>query len=125
MIKEVHITQMKKKFIEDPTTRFYVVMKKPPESVRFDQMQECPVLAPSTEILEKLKSCQLTWGEYKEKYLKELQSPIAKELMKFITQESKKKDVYFVCGCESGDRCHRFILLSVMDNFSRRAQRGT
>jgi uncharacterized protein YeaO (DUF488 family) len=116
MIKEAHITQMKEKIIEDPTTRFYVVMQKPPEYVRFDQIQECPALAPSTEILEKLKTCQLTWDEYKEKYLKELQNPITKELLKFITQESKEKDVYFVCGCESGDRCHRFILLSAMDN---------
>jgi uncharacterized protein YeaO (DUF488 family) len=115
MIKEVHITGMKEKLNEDPEAKFYVVMRRPPEYMRFDRIQGCSALAPSTEILKKLKTCQLTWDEYKEKYLKELQSPIAQELMEFIANEAKEKNVYFVCGCESGDRCHRFILT---DKFS-------
>jgi len=37
------------------------------------------------------------------------------QLIKFIAHEAKEKDVYFVCGCEAEDRCHRLVL---MDKFS-------
>ena len=50
MIKEVHITQMKEKLEEDPTARFYVVIRKSPEYILFDQIQGSSVLASSTEI---------------------------------------------------------------------------
>ena len=39
MINEIHITQMKQRLIEDPAAKLYVVMRKPPEYVQFDQIQ--------------------------------------------------------------------------------------
>ena len=94
MIKEIHISQMKGKLIKDPSAKFYVVMQRLPDYVRLDQVQACPVLAPLSEILQKLKTCQIEWIEYKRKYLQELQNPVAQELIKFIAHEAKKKDVY-------------------------------
>ena len=116
MINEIHITQMKQRLIEDPAAKLYVVMRKPPEYVQFDQIQDCPALAPSAEILQELKTCQITWDEYKRKYLKELQNPVAQELMKFIAHKAKERDVYFVCGCEGEDRCHRFLLMDKLSD---------
>lgn len=115
MIKEIQISQMKGKLIKDPSAKFYVVMQRLPDYVRLDQIQACPVLAPSSEILQKLKTCQIEWIEYKRKHLQELQNPVVQELIKFIAHEAKEKDVYFVCGCEAEDRCHRFVS---MDKFS-------
>jgi uncharacterized protein YeaO (DUF488 family) len=117
MLLETDFAHLKENISKNAEARFYVIMKHPPKYVRFNQIQECRILSPSDELLQKYKLGSVTWDGFKMKYLKDLKNPIASERIKFIAQESKVHDVYLVSDCDSEDYCYRILLQDAIENF--------
>jgi uncharacterized protein YeaO (DUF488 family) len=75
-------------------------------------------LAPTPELLKDFKHFQALEGHEagfeKSHYEERFQlSRRAFEYFKWLCQSSVEKDVYLVCQCELGERCHREILLLI------------
>ena len=89
MIKGINVAHLKEKLLGDPDARFYIVAQKAPNYITFNQTQDGQVLAPSTKIEQELKLGNITRDEYKRKYTKELELPVAQELMRYLQNEAR------------------------------------
>jgi uncharacterized protein YeaO (DUF488 family) len=119
MIKETYIGQFKKELQRNQQAKFYICVSEildiPYETGR---VERCIALSPSPELLRDYQSRSINWTEFQRKFLIQMKSPIVRELLAFILKESHERDVYFVCTCSprEGNRCHRFILLDLVNN---------
>lgn len=73
-------------------------------------------LAPDRALFKDFKKYQKEFGHEegfkKSNYEKRFAlSPESIEKLQALSQLSKEKDVYLICQCEMGDRCHREMLL--------------
>jgi uncharacterized protein YeaO (DUF488 family) len=116
MLLETDFAHLNENISENAEARFYVIMQHPPKYVHFNQIQECRILSPPDELLQKYKLGSVTWDGFKMKYLNDLKNPIAHKLIKFIAQESKVHDVYLVSNCDSEDYCYRIVLQDVIEH---------
>ena len=115
MLKETYVALLKKKMIEFPDARFYIVMRFLPEWVELnDQVVHCPILSPSIELFSDYKYNGLSWDQYAPIFLKEMESAEAQEAMKTIVKESRDHIVFLVCVEKTDKFCHRFLLLELM-----------
>jgi len=71
------------------------------------------VLSPSWALLNDYKAKKITWDGYIERFLREMDNPLARDTMVSLGNLSKKKDVYLVCFERKGN-CHRFLLLDMI-----------
>ena len=85
-------------------------MKDPPEFVRSDRIQVRYSLAPSEELEQEFLWGKIKESDYKKRYYRELQLPVARELMRYIVNESKERDVYIVSVNDD-----RRLVLNMMD----------
>jgi len=76
------------------------------------------ILSPSYSLLNDWKDKKLSWENYTERFIKEIQSnPEALKYMTQIKELSKNKDVYLICACYNKKKqCHRFILIEMINN---------
>lgn len=109
MIKGINVAHLKEKLVGDPEARFYIVAQKAPNYIKFNQTQDGQVLAPSAKIEQELKLGDITRDEYKRKYTKELERPVAQELMRYLQNEARDKDTFIVCDFDE-----RFLLLNAI-----------
>lgn len=81
------------------------------------------ILAPSEQLLtdwqnrkkKSSSSYRMKWQDYRERFIREMESPKAKEEIQTIATLSRFKDVYLVCSCWNDRReCHRFIVLELV-----------
>src|SRR5450759_2385848 len=84
MIKGINVAHLKEKLVGDAEARYIVVAQKAPNYVKFDQTQDCQALAPSAKLSQDFKLGNITRDEYKRKYTKELELPVAQELMRYL-----------------------------------------
>jgi hypothetical protein len=96
MIKLLPFSELKQKLIDDPDSLFYIVSRNKLDYVKFSQVQNCPVLAPTVELSRKLKLGDISGSEFKNKYAHELQSPIVIELLRHFRTEAQDKHLYLV-----------------------------
>ena len=109
MIKGINVAHLKEKLVGDPEARFYIVAQKAPNYIKFNQTQDCQILAPSVKIEQELKLGTITRDAYKKKYTKELERPVAQELMRYLQNEAIDKDTFIVCDFDE-----RFLLLNMI-----------
>jgi uncharacterized protein YeaO (DUF488 family) len=106
MIKGINVAHLKEKLVGDPEAIFYIVAQKAPNYVKFDQTQDCQLLAPSDKLSQDFKLGNIISDEYKRKYTKELEQPLAQELMRYLQDQARNTDIFLVCDFDE-----RFILL--------------
>lgn len=70
-------------------------------------------LAPSKELLRDWKQDKITWEEYVERFVREMNHPESIKRMKEINKMSKERDVRLICF-EKNPPCHRFILMELI-----------
>lgn len=109
MIKGINVAHLKEKLVGDAEARYIVVAQKAPNYVKFDQTQDCQALAPSAKLSQDFKLGNITRDEYKRKYTKELELPVAQELMRYLQNEARNTDLFMVCDFDE-----RFILLNTI-----------
>jgi hypothetical protein len=109
MIKGINVAHLKEKLVGGPEARFYIVAQKSPNYIKFNQIQDYQTLAPSAKIEQELKLGNITRDEYKRRYIKELEQPLAQELMRYLQNEAIDKDTFIVCDFDE-----RFLLLNMI-----------
>lgn len=109
MIKGINLAHLKEKLVGEPETRFYIVAQKAPYCIEFSNTQDCQCLAPSAKLEQDLKLGNITKGEYKIKYTKELEQPVAQKLMRYLQNEARNTDVFLLCDFDE-----RFLLLNMI-----------
>jgi uncharacterized protein YeaO (DUF488 family) len=77
MLGEIKLDRLKAVLVQDPEAKFYIIMKDPPEFVRSDRIQVCYSLAPSEELEQEFLGGKIKESDYKKRYYRELQSPVA------------------------------------------------
>ncbi|MES3039001.1 MAG: DUF488 family protein [Bdellovibrionota bacterium] len=74
--------------------------------------------APTRELLKDFNESQLLVG-HEEAFLRSqyesrfVLKPGALEHLRTTSERAEKQDVYFICQCEMGERCHREILMLI------------
>jgi uncharacterized protein YeaO (DUF488 family) len=71
------------------------------------------VLSPSWALLNDYKAKRISWDGYIERFVREMENPLAKEMMLRLGNLSRTKDVYLVCFEKKGN-CHRFLLVDMI-----------
>ncbi len=71
------------------------------------------VLSPSWALLNDYKAKKITWDGYIERFVREMDSPLARDTMVSLGTLAKSKDVYLVCFERKGN-CHRFLLVDMI-----------
>jgi hypothetical protein len=109
MIKGINVAHLKEKLVGDPEAIYVVVAQKAPNYIKFNHIQDFQVLAPSAKIDQELKLGNITRDEYKRRYTKELEQPLAQKLMRYLQNEARDKDTFIVCDFDE-----RFLLLNMI-----------
>lgn len=87
----------------------------PRDTVRIRVAHPSP-LAPSKELLKDWKDGKITWIQYKQRYITQIQNNHdALQLLEHIRRQARYKDVYLYCY-EKRPPCHRFILVELLKN---------
>ena len=72
------------------------------------------VLGPSKRLLDDWKAGRITWAQYEERFIDEIESsPKAQEKLDEIVRLAKKQTVRLLCY-EKNPPCHRFILIEML-----------
>lgn len=88
-----------------------LVMRFWPRGVKKDSIDEwLRELGTDQELIRKWKNGRISWAEFREAYLKGLNSPIKQEALSRLMDLSSKGPVTLLCTCPQEDRCHRGIL---------------
>ncbi len=70
-------------------------------------------LAPSWKTLNVYKAKEITWDQYIERFVREMNNPVSRDEMLRIGNLAKTKDVYLLCFERKGN-CHRFLLVDMI-----------
>lgn len=89
MIKEIEFKDMNDRLGEDPSAKFYLIMRPIPDYINFSQIQECPVLASSAGLAHNYRLGLIPVREFQKKYFNEMKSPICEELIRSIIKKAK------------------------------------
>lgn len=76
------------------------------------------ILSPSAELLRawsRRVKTGMTWQQYRDLFLKEMESPEARKEIKRLAELSKTQDIWLVCACHNDKReCHRYIIMDMV-----------
>ncbi len=91
---------------------------KPEGEVIFIKRSDGHVLSPSIRLLQawqNRKETGMTWDEYTNQFLKEMQSREAQKEIERIAKLAQEKEVWLVCSCSNKrNECHRFIVMDLI-----------
>jgi len=78
------------------------------------------ILSPSWNLLNDYKAGLIDWTVYTERFEREMERPKALREMLRVAKEAQKKDIFLVCfeGPLNECRCHRFILLDLIQKIA-------
>jgi hypothetical protein len=102
MLKSLHFNDLKQRRIEEPDSLFYIVSRDKLDYIKFNSIRDCPVLAPSEKLARMVRLGDISPGEFKKKYQGEFQSPIVRELSRYLRTEAQNKNIYIVENSEDG-----------------------
>lgn len=74
-------------------------------------------LAPSNSTRIKYKSGEIDWEEFRQEYLKKLESKPGMNALVWLIKTLEKIDVTVLCYCTPGKKCHRYILKEVIEKY--------
>jgi hypothetical protein len=75
------------------------------------------VLGPSWDLLNDWRAKRITWDEYVQRFVKEMDNSLARDMMVSVGNLAKTKDVYLVCFERKGN-CHRFLLVDMINRLT-------
>ncbi len=75
------------------------------------------VLSPSWALLKDYKAKKITWDGYIERFVKEMDNRLARDMMVSLGNLAKTKDVYLVCFERKGN-CHRYLLVDMINRLT-------
>jgi len=80
------------------------------------------ILAPTWELVMNLKKNIITWSNYRNEYIKILESRFKNNSSNFylILNRSKKFDICLLCYCINEKRCHRIIAKEFLESIENR-----
>lgn len=120
LLKETYVAQLKEEAQKNPEAKFYICLRTPPADIQYEigKIEKCTVLSPSKNLSRDFRGKLINWTGFITKFYKEMRSPKCVKLMQFIKSESAERDIYLVCSCGPTElnKCHRFILLDLIDN---------
>lgn len=68
--------------------------------------------SPTYDLVRAYKAGEISWSEYREKYLHLLRVRYSKSPENFLSMVHANEK--FACYCKPGENCHRYILASVL-----------
>lgn len=76
-----------------------------------------PELAPDPDVLKAFHDGEMSWPTFISRYKAKLKQPTQKHLMQLLAALSRNfgQDVTVMCGCRDAARCHRTVLVEVID----------
>jgi uncharacterized protein YeaO (DUF488 family) len=93
------------------------IMRKP----RGDYDMLISALAPSELLLNSYHENKINWDEYERAYLLEMRNNSdVEKILKFIIEAAKFTDITLLCWEETPDKCHRRLLLELIDMMSEK-----
>jgi len=105
VLKETYLAILSKMREKHPDAYFIVVTR-----------TAASPLSPSWELLNKAKADKWGFKKYREYFISEIESNrTAREAMKYIKEISKRQDVYLVCYEKDAKKCHRSILIEMIN----------
>lgn len=119
MLKQASVEQVRKQVLPRNNTVISIVMRHYPRGIKKEWSDEFRnLLAPDQELFTEWKARELKVGhneafsevDYENRF--EL-TPVALHLLKMYSEQSKTQDIYLVCQCRVGERCHREMLMLV------------
>lgn len=119
MLKQASVDQLRQQTLPREHSWIVIAMRHYPRGVKKEWSNEFRhILAPSEDLLREWKTFEKEFGHehafvasnYEERF--EL-SPTALYLLKKYSEQSHDKDIYLVCQCDLGERCHREMLLLI------------
>lgn len=124
MLKQGSIGQLRSGELTRAHGYIVVAMAFYPRGLKKDLMDEYRAhLAPDRELFREWKEYEAEFG-HEEAFKKSnyearfTLAPDALESLRRLVDISRKKDVYLICQCEPGERCHREIVaLIAQDKF--------
>lgn len=73
------------------------------------------VLSPSWELLNDYKNGRINWDQYVERFKQEMANDVCIVAMRKIKWMAKEKLVYLICYEKDPYRCHRSLLLDMIN----------
>lgn len=74
-------------------------------------------LAPSNSTRLKYKNGEINWEEFRQEYLKKLESKPGMNALVWLIKTLEKIDVTVLCYCTPGKKCHRYMLKEVIEKY--------
>jgi uncharacterized protein YeaO (DUF488 family) len=68
------------------------------------------ILGPSRELLHAFKRGEISWSQYKDRYLAEMEGEDARREIKRLADVAKSGTITLMCVCKDEDVCHRTLL---------------
>ena len=85
---------------------------------RWNYDLEFPNLGPSPQLhREYIKLKQITWDQYIPRYLEEMQGQQHQSLIRDLHLRSKHSTITLLCYCKDTQKCHRYLLKELIDNW--------
>ncbi len=115
----IRVLQLGSARIKDEGIRIGTV-RRPPRGVRKEDYSRLdyydvwlPQLAPSSELVQKIKKGPITasnWKTFERQFSRELSTPDNSRLLDLLVALSRVTDFSIGCYCEDESKCHRSIL---------------
>jgi len=74
-----------------------------------------PLLSPSQKLFQEFRSGKKSWGEFSKSYRKEMSSTDCRQAILLLIELAKKTPIAIGCYCEDESRCHRSVLLTLIE----------
>lgn len=99
-----------------PDEHLICVSRTYPRYVKRDKMTHMKRLAPNRQLLDDYKNNQITWGQYTERYHKQMNHTlVTPSLLELMLRSNHGEDIRLLCYEKAEDRrCHRFLLLDIL-----------
>jgi uncharacterized protein YeaO (DUF488 family) len=117
MLLQASVDQVRKQEIPRENSLIIITMCYYPRGIKKEWRDDFrSILAPDRELFKEWKAFEKEKGHdeaFKLSHYEERFSltPIALTLLKVYGEWSREKDIYFVCQCKVGERCHREMLM--------------
>jgi uncharacterized protein YeaO (DUF488 family) len=86
------------------------------KKLKYDEWNR--TLSPSKELIKRYKDEEITWGQFRLAFLKELTSDEAKGELDKLAKLARKKSVTLLCYEKEGEKCHRHIVKALVAKIS-------
>jgi len=103
------------KSIYDPQSKSdgsrVLVMQYWPRGVKKERIDEWyRDLGTSKELIKAWKEKQITWSQFKKRYITQLKDQNKQPLIRQLAQRAKIERITLLCSCSDPNKCHRSIL---------------